>query len=396
MPQSTKIDGRDRALETAISNLKKRYGDGAIMKLGEAADMRVEAIPTGALSLDLALGVGGVPRGRVTEIYGPESSGKTTICLHVIAEAQRLGGTCAFVDVEHALDPDYAERIGVAVDELYVSQPDTGEQALEIAEALVRSGAMDVVVVDSVAALVPRAEIEGDMGDSHMGLQARLMSQALRKLSGAIAQSNTAMIFTNQLRQKIGVMFGNPETTTGGMALKFYASVRLDVRRIESIKHQGNVIGSRTKVTVKKNKVAPPFRTAEFDIMYNEGISKAGDLLDVAVEREIVQKRGAFYTFGDTRLGQGRENAKAFLQESSDVFWQIDGLARDKSGLPHTLVTGGESGKIVPMPQITAQPAAKAKSSPKTSPAKPAPFAEDGDEDFISDDDDDMMAEAAA
>jgi recombination protein RecA len=395
MPQPTKTDGRDRALETTISNLRKRYGDGAIMKLGEAADMRVEAIPTGALSLDLALGVGGVPRGRVTEIYGPESSGKTTICLHVIAEAQRLGGTCAFVDVEHALDPDYAERIGVAVDELYVSQPDTGEQALEIAEALVRSGAMDVVVVDSVAALVPRAEIEGDMGDSHMGLQARLMSQALRKLSGAIAQSNTAMIFTNQLRQKIGVMFGNPETTTGGMALKFYASVRLDVRRIESIKHQGNVIGSRTKVTVKKNKVAPPFRTAEFDIMYNEGISKAGDLLDVAVEHEIVQKRGAFYTFGDIRLGQGRENAKAFLQESSDVFWQIDGLARDKSGLPHTLVTGGESGKIVPMPQIAAQPAAKAKSSPKASPTKPAPFGEDDDEDFIGEDDD-MMAEAAA
>jgi recombination protein RecA len=327
-------NGKDKALETTLANLRKRYGDGAIMKLGEAADMRVEAIPTGALSLDLALGVGGVPRGRVTEIYGPESSGKTTICLHVIAEAQRLGGTCAFVDVEHALDPDYAERIGVAVDELYVSQPDTGEQALEIAEALVRSGAMDVVVVDSVAALVPRAEIEGDMGDSHMGLQARLMSQALRKLSGAIAQSNTAMIFTNQLRQKIGVMFGNPETTTGGMALKFYASVRLDVRRIESIKHQGNVIGSRTKVTVKKNKVAPPFRTAEFDIMYNEGISKAGDLLDVAVEHEIVQKRGAFYTFGDIRLGQGRENAKAFLQGNTGLFEDLDSRIRVASGLP--------------------------------------------------------------
>jgi recombination protein RecA len=304
------------------------------MKLGEAADMRVEAIPTGSLSLDLALGVGGLPRGRVTEIYGPESSGKTTICLHVIAEAQRLGGTCAFVDVEHALDPDYAERIGVAVDDLYVSQPDTGEQALEIAEALVRSGAMDVVVVDSVAALVPRAEIEGEMGDSHMGLQARLMSQALRKLSGAISQSNTAMIFTNQLRQKIGVMFGNPETTTGGMALKFYASVRLDVRRIESIKHQGNVIGSRTKVTVKKNKVAPPFRTAEFDIMYNEGISKAGDLLDVAVENDIVQKRGAFYTFGDTRLGQGRENAKAFLQDNAELFATLDNRLREAAGLP--------------------------------------------------------------
>jgi len=400
MAQTAKPDGRDRALDTTISSLRKRYGDGAIMKLGEAADMRVEAIPTGALSLDLALGVGGLPRGRVTEIYGPESSGKTTICLHVIAEAQRLGGTCAFVDVEHALDPDYAGRIGVAVDDLYVSQPDTGEQALEIAEALVRSGAMDVVVVDSVAALVPRAEIEGEMGDSHMGLQARLMSQALRKLSGAIAQSNTVMIFTNQLRQKIGVMFGNPETTTGGMALKFYASVRLDVRRIESIKHQGNVIGSRTKVTVKKNKVAPPFRVAEFDIMYNEGISKAGDLLDVAVEGEIVQKRGAFYTFGDTRLGQGRENAKAFLQESPELFWQIDGLARDKSGLPHVLVSGGEAGKIVKLPQAASQLATKAKPTLKASASKKIALSEDELAEDLAleddDDDDDMMMEAAA
>ena len=393
-------NGKDKALETTLANLRKRYGDGAIMKLGEAADMRVEAIPTGALSLDLALGVGGLPRGRVTEIYGPESSGKTTICLHVIAEAQRLGGTCAFVDVEHALDPDYAGRIGVAVDDLYVSQPDTGEQALEIAEALVRSGAMDVVVVDSVAALVPRAEIEGEMGDSHMGLQARLMSQALRKLSGAIAQSNTVMIFTNQLRQKIGVMFGNPETTTGGMALKFYASVRLDVRRIESIKHQGNVIGSRTKVTVKKNKVAPPFRVAEFDIMYNEGISKAGDLLDVAVEGEIVQKRGAFYTFGDTRLGQGRENAKAFLQESPELFWQIDGLARDKSGLPHVLVSGAETGKIVKMPQAASQPVAKAKPAAKASASKKIALSEDELAEDLAleedDDDDDMVMEVAA
>ena len=304
------------------------------MKLGDAANMKVEAIPTGALSLDLALGIGGIPRGRVIEIYGPESSGKTTICLHVIAEAQRLGGTCAFVDVEHALDPDYASKIGVNVDDLYVSQPDTGEQALEIAEALVRSGAMDVVVVDSVAALVPRAEIEGDMGDSHMGLQARLMSQALRKLSGAISQSNTAMIFTNQLRQKIGVMFGNPETTTGGMALKFYASVRLDVRRIESLKHQGSVIGNRTRVTVKKNKVAPPFRQAEFDIMYNEGISRAGDLLDLAVEHDIVTKRGAFYSFGDTRLGQGRENSKIFLQENQDLFLVIENQILEAANLP--------------------------------------------------------------
>jgi len=317
-----------------MANLKKRFGEGAIMKLGEAADMRVEAIPTGALSLDLALGVGGIPRGRVTEIYGPESSGKTTVCLHLIAEAQRMGGTCAFIDVEHALDPDYADRIGVDVEELYVSQPDTGEQALEIAEALVRSGAMDVVVIDSVAALVPRAEIEGEMGDSHVGLQARLMSQALRKLSGAIKQSNTAMIFTNQLRQKIGIMFGNPETTSGGMALKFYASVRLDIRRIQSLKHQGNVIGNRTRVTVKKNKVAPPFRQAEFDIMYNEGISKAGDLLDLAVEYDVVDKRGAFYSYGDTRLGQGRENAKTFLQENPDLFEQIDAQLRELAGLP--------------------------------------------------------------
>ncbi len=343
-----KGDGKDKALETTMANLKKRYGEGAIMKLGEAADMRVEAIPTGALSLDLALGVGGIPRGRVTEIYGPESSGKTTICLHVIAEAQRMGGTCAFVDVEHALDPDYAQRIGVKIDDLYVSQPDTGEQALEIAEALVRSGAMDVVVVDSVAALVPRAEIEGEMGDSHMGLQARLMSQALRKLSGAISQSNTCMIFTNQLRQKIGVMFGNPETTTGGMALKFYASVRLDVRRIESIKHQGGVIGSRTRVSVKKNKVAPPFRQAEFDIMYNEGISRSGDLLDLAVEHEIIQKRGAFYSYGDTRLGQGRENAKTFLQDSPQMFWEIDGLLREKAGLARLAVPEVDSPAAAP------------------------------------------------
>ncbi|MCB9130968.1 MAG: recombinase RecA [Anaerolineales bacterium] len=334
MAQAKSSNGRTQALDTTITSLKKRFGEGAIMKLGDAANMKVEAIPTGALSLDLALGIGGIPRGRVIEIYGPESSGKTTICLHVIAEAQRMGGTCAFVDVEHALDPDYASKIGVNVDDLYVSQPDTGEQALEIAEALVRSGAMDVVVVDSVAALVPRAEIEGDMGDSHMGLQARLMSQALRKLSGAISQSNTAMIFTNQLRQKIGVMFGNPETTTGGMALKFYASVRLDVRRIESLKHQGAVIGNRTRVTVKKNKVAPPFRQAEFDIMYNEGISRSGDVLDLAVEHEIVTKRGAFYSFGDTRLGQGRENAKIFLQENQDLFIVIENQILEASNLP--------------------------------------------------------------
>ena len=343
-------NGRVATLEQTLTSLNKRFGDGTIMRLGEAQHLNVESIPTGSLSLDLALGVGGVPRGRVTEIYGPESSGKTTICLHIIAEAQRLGGTCAFVDVEHALDPDYATKIGVAIDDLYVSQPDTGEQALEITEALVRSGAMDVVVVDSVAALVPRAEIEGDMGDSHMGLQARLMSQALRKLAGAIKQSNTVLIFTNQLRQKIGVMFGNPETTTGGMALKFYASVRLDVRRIQSLKHQGAVIGNRTRVTVKKNKVAPPFRRAEFDIMYNEGISRTGDLLDLAVEHDIVTKRGAFYSFGDTRLGQGRENSKTFLSENQDLFWQIDSLLRDQAGLTQTLVPETADSKVISMP----------------------------------------------
>jgi len=330
-------DGRQKALETTLAGLNKRYGEGIVMRLGEATRLQVEAIPTGSLSLDIALGVGGLPRGRIIEIYGPESSGKTTICLHVIAEAQRNGGICGFVDVEHALDPTYAAKVGVDLNNLYVSQPDTGEQALEIAEALVRSNAMDVVVVDSVAALVPRAEIEGEMGDSHVGLQARLMSQALRKLTGVVKASNTCMIFTNQLRQKIGVMFGNPETTTGGMALKFYASVRLDVRRIESIKQGDEVVGNRTRVTVKKNKVAPPFRTAEFDIMYNEGISAVGDLLDLAVSEEIVVKRGAFYSYGDIRLGQGRENAKAFLAENPDLAAEIDRLVRQQHGMPVVL-----------------------------------------------------------
>ena len=327
-------DGRDKALESTLANLTKRFGEGTIMKLGEATSLKVETIPSGSLTLDLALGVGGIPRGRVIEIYGPESSGKTTLCLHNIAEAQRLGGVCAFIDVEHALDPAYAARIGVDVNNLYVSQPDTGEQALEIAEALVRSGAMDVVVVDSVAALVPRAEIEGEMGDSHMGLQARLMSQALRKLSGAIKQTNTIMIFTNQLRQKIGVMFGNPETTTGGMALKFYASVRLDVRRIESVKSGNEAVGNRVRVTVKKNKVAPPFRVAEFDIMFNEGISKSGEVLDLGVELNAIEKRGAFYTYEGTRLGQGRENAKDFLRGNPVVLETIENQIRALSGLP--------------------------------------------------------------
>ncbi len=325
--------GRQKALDTTLASLKKRFGEGPVMRLGEAERMKVAAIPTGSLSLDLALGIGGVPRGRITEIYGPESSGKTTICQHIIAEAQKIGGIAAFIDVEHALDPDYASRCGVNVDQLYISQPDTGEQALEIAEALIRSGAIDVVVIDSVAALVPRAEIEGEMGDSHVGLQARLMSQALRKLVGAINSSNTSLVFTNQLRQKIGVMFGNPETTSGGLALKFYASVRMDVRRIESIKHGGNTVGSRTRVTIKKNKVAPPFHQAEFDIMYNKGISKAGDLLDLGTNMGIIEKRGAFYSYGDLRLGQGRENAKEFLEASPSVAQQIESAIRSAAAL---------------------------------------------------------------
>ena len=324
-------EAKDKALENALNDITKRYGDGSIMRLGETNSLHVEAIPTGSLSLDLALGIGGVPRGRVTEIYGPESSGKTTICQHIVAEAQKMGGTAAFIDMEHALDPAYAAQCGVDVNDLLISQPDTGEQALEIAETLVRSGAVDVVVVDSVAALVPRSEIEGDMGDATMGMQARLMSQALRKLSGAIKQTNTAVIFTNQLRQKIGVMFGNPETTSGGMALKFYASVRMDVRRIQSIKVGQEVIGNRTRVRVVKNKVSPPFRTAEFDIMYNEGISKVGDLLDLAVEFEIIDKRGSFYNYGDDRLGQGRENVKDFLRANPDVAAEIEALVREQA-----------------------------------------------------------------
>jgi recombination protein RecA len=325
--------GKSKSLETTLASLKKRFGDGAIMKLGEATGMKVEAIPTGSISLDLALGVGGLPRGRITEIYGPEASGKTTICQHVIAEAQKLGGVAAFIDVEHALDPAYAAKCGVNVDELLISQPDTGEQALEICEALVRSGAVDIIVVDSVAALVPRAEIEGEMGDSHMGLQARLMSQALRKLSGAIKRSNTAVIFTNQLRQKIGVMFGNPETTTGGMALKFYASVRLDVRPIDPIKSGEDVIGNRTRVRVKKNKVAPPFRKAEFDILHAQGISREGDVLDLGVEMNLIEKKGAFYSYEGTRLGQGRENAREFLKQNSPMMEQLYESIRGKAGL---------------------------------------------------------------
>jgi recombination protein RecA len=324
-------DGRRAVLEKAVSDIIKRYGDGSIMRLGEAHGMQTEVFPTGSLSLDIALGVGGIPRGRITEIYGPESSGKTTICQHIVAEAQKMGGVAAYIDMEHALDPVYAARCGVDIDNLLVSQPDTGEQALEIAETLVRSGGVDVVVIDSVAALVPRSEIEGDMGDPTMGVQARLMSQALRKLSGAINQTKTAVIFTNQLRQKIGVMFGNPETTTGGQALKFYASVRLDVRRIESIKVGDEVLGNRTRVRVVKNKVSPPFRTAEFDIMFNEGISKSGDLLDLATKLEIITKRGAFFSYGDRRIGQGRENAKDMLRSNPDLMAEIEAVVRQKA-----------------------------------------------------------------
>jgi recombination protein RecA len=318
------MSDREKAIDLALSQIERRFGKGSIMKLGDAAKLQVEAIPSGSISLDLALGIGGIPRGRITEIYGPESSGKTTLCFHVIANAQRAGGFAAFVDAEHALDPAYAAKCGVDINNLYISQPDTGEQALEIVDSLVRSNAIDVVVVDSVAALTPRAEIEGEMGDSHVGLQARLMSHALRKLTGAINNSHTTVIFTNQLREKIGVMFGNPETTAGGKALKFYASVRLDIRRTDSIKQGQDVVGNRTRVRVIKNKVAPPFKTAEFDIMYNEGISREGGLLDLGLEMGLVKKSGAWFTVGDIRLGQGRENAKEYLRQNTDVATAIE------------------------------------------------------------------------
>ena len=323
-------DPRKTALDKTLRDITKRFGEGAIMKLGDAQGLSVDVIPTGTLSLDLALGVGGVPKGRVTEIYGPEASGKTTICQHIVAEAQKQGGTAAFIDMEHALDPAYAAKTGVDIDNLLISQPDTGEQALEIAESLIRSGAVDVIIIDSVAALVPRAEIEGDMGDSHMGLMARLMSQALRKLSGAIKQTNTCLVFTNQLREKIGVVFGNPETTPGGRALKFYSSIRLDVRRIQSIKSGTDIVGSRTRVRVVKNKVAPPFRTAEFDIMHDEGISRSGDILDLAVETGVVDKRGSYYYYGDDlRIAQGRENAKDYMKENPDICQEIEDTIRE-------------------------------------------------------------------
>ena len=318
-----------KALEVAMNQIEKQFGKGSVMKLGEFKAMEVEAIPTGALSLDIALGIGGVPRGRIVEVFGPESSGKTTLALHIIAEAQKMGGEAAFIDAEHALDPVYAKKLGVDIDNLIVSQPDTGEQALEITESLVRSGALDVIVVDSVAALVPKAEIDGDMGDSHMGLQARLMSQALRKLAGALNKSKTVLIFINQLREKIGVMFGNPETTTGGRALKFYASVRMDIRKIENIKQDGEVKGNRVRVKVVKNKVAPPFREAEFDIVYGQGISKEGNILDMAVNLDIIEKAGSWFSYNGERIGQGRENVKKYLKENPDILEEVEKKVRD-------------------------------------------------------------------
>lgn len=341
-------DQKDKALQTAISQIERSYGKGAIMRMGlDGAKVKIDAIPTGALNLDSAIGVGGIPRGRISEIYGPESSGKTTLCLHVIANAQRTGGIAAFVDAEHALDIQYARRLGVDVDNLLVSQPDTGEQALEIAEVLIRSNAVDVVVIDSVAALVPRAEIEGEMGDSHVGLQARLMSQALRKLTGAVNRSNTSVIFTNQIREKIGVMFGNPETTTGGRALKFYASLRLDIRRIGAIKDGQDLVGNRTRVKVVKNKCAPPFKQAEFDILYNEGISHLGLLIDLGVEHEIVNKSGSWFSYGDLRMGQGKENAKEFLKENGDVAQEIEERLRTTLSISDPHGHSGDGDEVI-------------------------------------------------
>lgn len=327
-------EDRIRALESALAQIEKQYGKGSVMKLGETnANMNIETVPTGSISLDIALGLGGVPKGRIIEIYGPESSGKTTVALHMIAEVQKIGGIAGFIDAEHALDPVYAKNIGVDIDNLYISQPDNGEQALEITETMVRSGAVDIVIVDSVAALVPKAEIDGDMGDSHVGLQARLMSQALRKLTAVISKSNCIVVFINQLREKVGIMFGNPETTTGGRALKFYSSVRLDVRRIESLKQGGEVIGNRTRVKVVKNKIAPPFKEAEFDIMFGKGISKEGDVLDLASDVGIINKSGAWYSYNDAKIGQGRENAKQYLAENPEIFEEIYEKVRDKFGL---------------------------------------------------------------
>ena len=357
------------ALETALAQIEKQFGKGAVMKLGTSVTMQVDAIPTGSLGLDLALGIGGMPRGRIIEIYGPESSGKTTLALHVLAEAQKMGGEVAFIDVEHALDPAYASALGVDIDSLLVSQPDTGEQAMEICEALVRSGAIDAVVVDSVAAMVPRAEIEGEMGDSHVGLQARLMSQALRKLTGVIGKTKTVCIFINQLREKVGIVYGNPEVTTGGRALKYYSSVRIDVRRIEGLKDSsGSFIGNRTRAKIVKNKVAPPFREAEFDIMFGEGISKIGEILDLAVKLGVVQKSGAWFNYGETRLGQGRDNAKLFLKEHPEVSDEIEKIVRANAD---RLLAAGKKGTVKPLdPSEIVKPAA-----PGEAPAPAAPAA---------------------
>ena len=347
---------KKKAIESAIDHIEKQFGKGAVMKLGDNAHMNIEVIPTGSIGLDLALGVGGVPRGRIVEIYGPESSGKTTVALHIIAEAQKAGGEAAFIDAEHALDPEYAKKLGVDIDNLLVAQPDTGEQALEIAEALVRSGAIDVIVIDSVAALVPKAEIDGDMGDSHVGLQARLMSQALRKLSGVINKSRTTAIFINQLREKVGVMYGNPETTTGGRALKFYATIRCDIRKQDPIRNGGEVIGNRTKVKVVKNKVAPPFREVEFDIIYGEGISRTGGVLDLAAEYGVVVKSGSWYSYQDQRIGQGRENVKIYLKEHPDVLAEIEQKtkAAAKEKLSGRDQAKAESAKTAPPPTAPA------------------------------------------
>ena len=334
------------AIDSVMKQIEKQFGKGSVIKLGSNPIIDIETISTGCLALDIALGVGGVPRGRIIEVYGPESSGKTTIALHIIAEAQKLGGAAAFIDAEHALDPAYAKNLGVSTEDLIVSQPDTGEQALEITEALVRSNAVDVLVVDSVAALVPRAEIEGEMGDSHIGLQARLMSQALRKLTAAINKSQCVVIFINQLREKIGIMFGNPETTTGGRALKFYASVRLDIRKIDTIKVGENILGSRARIKVIKNKVAPPFKQAEFDIMYNEGISKEGNLLDIAVNEDIINKSGTWFSYNDIRLGQGRENSKAYLKENKDLALEVENAIREKHNLPLVKYTKVQEGEV--------------------------------------------------
>lgn len=371
---------KQEALENALKKIEKDFGKGSIMRLGDAkAHMDIEVIPTGILPLDIALGVGGIPRGRIIEVYGPESSGKTTVTLHMIAEAQKNGGIAAFIDAEHALDPVYAAKLGVNIDDLLISQPDTGEQALDIVDALVRSGAIDIIVVDSVAALVPKAEIEGDMGDSHVGLQARLMSQAMRKLTGIIAKSRTAAIFINQIREKVGVMFGNPETTTGGRALKFYSSVRLDVRKIDTIKQGQDVIGNRTRIKVVKNKVAPPFKEAEFDIMFGQGISKTGELLDLAVKLGFITKSGAWFGYGDTRLGQGRDNTKAYLEAHPDLFAEIEQLVRDNADKLYTL----KKGEVLKRPAniddapVKAPAAAKIEDAavppaPAEEPAKPA------------------------